>query len=141
MHLYIHVYISNLNISDLKVTFSFIEYCNLVEILNNYTGHIQKLIKFDVNVWVMSTMHHQTYSEPYNEDAVSQYHAMDGLAEELRLAEAYYRGGDQRAAADLATSLLETSPWAAQLRQLRAECYIAMVSILFPIVNRLIGML
>ncbi|XP_013148655.1 PREDICTED: dnaJ homolog subfamily C member 3 [Papilio polytes] len=67
-----------------------------------------------------------TYSEPYNEDAVSQYHAMDGLAEELRLAEAYYRGGDQRAAADLATSLLETSPWAAQLRQLRAECYIAM---------------
>ncbi|KPJ09977.1 DnaJ-like subfamily C member 3 [Papilio machaon] len=67
-----------------------------------------------------------TYSEPYNEEAVNQYHAMDGLAEDLRLAEAYYRGGDMRAAADLATRLLELSPWAAQLRQLRAECYIAM---------------
>ncbi|XP_045542322.1 dnaJ homolog subfamily C member 3 [Papilio machaon] len=67
-----------------------------------------------------------TYSEPYNEEAVNQYHAMDGLAEDLRLAEAYYRGGDMRATADLATRLLELSPWAAQLRQLRAECYIAM---------------
>ena len=57
------------------------------------------------------------------------YHRMDQLAEDLRLAEAYYRGRDHRAAANLATSLLEASPWAALLRQLRAECYIAMVSV------------
>ncbi|XP_023942422.2 dnaJ homolog subfamily C member 3 [Bicyclus anynana] len=67
-----------------------------------------------------------TYSEPYNEEAASMYHRVDELAEDLRLAEAYYRGRDYRAAADLATRLLEVSPWSAQLRQLRAECYIAL---------------
>ncbi|XP_068628617.1 dnaJ homolog subfamily C member 3 [Battus philenor] len=67
-----------------------------------------------------------TYSDPYNEEALTQYHHMDEYAEELRLAEAYYRGSDYRAAVDLATRLLEISPWAAQLRQLRAECYIAL---------------
>ncbi|KAL4720169.1 hypothetical protein ACJJTC_019495 [Scirpophaga incertulas] len=59
--------------------------------------------------------------------SLSQYHRVDEYAEELRLAEAYYRGGDFRAAAELATRLLELSPWAAQLRQLRAECYVALV--------------
>lgn len=73
-------------------------------------------------------MYLQTYAEPHNEEAISHYHQIDGLIEELRLVEAYYRGGDFRAAADLATSLLEVSPWSAMLRQLRAECYIAMVS-------------
>ncbi|XP_063836468.1 dnaJ homolog subfamily C member 3 [Ostrinia nubilalis] len=69
---------------------------------------------------------HVTYADPYNEEAVNNYHRVDEFAEELRLAEAYYRGGDFRAAADLATRLLELSPWSAQLRQLRAECYIAL---------------
>lgn len=72
----------------------------------------------------------QTYSEPYNEEAISLYHRMDGLSEELQLAEAYYRGRDFAAAAELASRLLEASPWAANLRQLRAECYIALVSYL-----------
>ncbi|XP_032511821.2 dnaJ homolog subfamily C member 3 [Danaus plexippus] len=67
-----------------------------------------------------------TYSEPYNEEAISLYHRMDGLSEELQLAEAYYRGRDFAAAAELASRLLEASPWAANLRQLRAECYIAL---------------
>ncbi|XP_045760276.1 dnaJ homolog subfamily C member 3 [Maniola jurtina] len=67
-----------------------------------------------------------TYEEPYNEEAANMYHRVDELAEDLRLAEAYYRGRDYRAAADLATRLLEVSPWSAQLRQLRAECYIAL---------------
>lgn len=53
---------------------------------------------------------------------------MDEYADDLRLAEAYYRGADHRAAVELATRLLEVSPWSAQLRQLRAECYIALVS-------------
>ncbi|KAL4703818.1 hypothetical protein ACJJTC_010671, partial [Scirpophaga incertulas] len=65
-----------------------------------------------------------TYEDPANSEALSQYHRVDEYAEELRLAEAYYRGGDFRAAAELATRLLELSPWAAQLRQLRAECYV-----------------
>lgn len=69
----------------------------------------------------------QTYAEPHNEEALSQYQRIDEYASELRLAEAYYRGGDHRAAADTASRLLDVSPWAAQLRQLRAECYIAMV--------------
>lgn len=67
-----------------------------------------------------------TYAEPYNEEAISQYHKIDEYIEEFRLAEAYYRGGDYRAAADAATRLLDVSPWSAQLRQLRAECYIAL---------------
>ncbi|GBP58448.1 DnaJ homolog subfamily C member 3 [Eumeta japonica] len=67
-----------------------------------------------------------TYAEPYNEEVVSQYHRVDELAEQLRLVEAYYRGRDYRAAADLATSLLEISPWSYHLRQLRAECYISL---------------
>lgn len=67
-----------------------------------------------------------TYSEPYNEEAHAGFGRVDELAEELRLAEAYYRGRDYRAAADLATRLLETSPWSARLRQLRADCYIAL---------------
>ncbi|KAG6443974.1 dnaJ homolog subfamily C member 3 [Manduca sexta] len=67
-----------------------------------------------------------TYADPYNQEAISQFHRIDEYIEELRLVEAYYRGGDFRAAAELATSLLEVSPWSAQLRQLRAECYIAM---------------
>ncbi|XP_041973560.1 dnaJ homolog subfamily C member 3 [Aricia agestis] len=66
-----------------------------------------------------------TYSDPYNEEAVSWYHRIDELADDLRLAEAYYRGGEYRAAAELATRLLELSPWSAQLRHLRAQCYIA----------------
>lgn len=69
----------------------------------------------------------QTYADPYNEEAIAQYHKIDEYMEEMRLVEAYYRGGDHRAAAELATRLLEVSPWSAQLRQLRAECYIAMV--------------
>lgn len=67
-----------------------------------------------------------TYDDPYNEEAIAQYHRIDQYIEELRLVEAYYRGGDYRAAIELATALLEVSPWSAQLRQLRAECYIAL---------------
>ncbi|CAB3220029.1 unnamed protein product [Arctia plantaginis] len=67
-----------------------------------------------------------TYADPYNEEALSQYHRIDELVEELRLVEAYYRGGEFRAAAELATRLLDVSPWSAHLRQLRAECYIAL---------------
>ncbi|CAG4976823.1 unnamed protein product [Parnassius apollo] len=67
-----------------------------------------------------------TYSDPYNEEAVAQYHRIDEYADDLRLAEAYYRGGEFRAAVELATRLLEISPWSAHLRQLRAECYIAL---------------
>ncbi|XP_039765480.1 dnaJ homolog subfamily C member 3 [Pararge aegeria] len=67
-----------------------------------------------------------TYSEPHNEEAAAMFRRVDELADELRLAEAYFRGRDHRAAAELATRLLEASPWAAALRQLRAECYIAL---------------
>ncbi|RVE55346.1 hypothetical protein evm_000244 [Chilo suppressalis] len=67
-----------------------------------------------------------TYAEPYNSEAIDSYHRVDAYAEDMRLVEAYYRGGDFRAAADLATQLLEHAPWAAMLRQIRAECYIAM---------------
>ncbi|KAL0849689.1 hypothetical protein ABMA28_011655 [Loxostege sticticalis] len=69
---------------------------------------------------------HVTYADPYNEEAINQYHRVDEYADDLRLAEAYYRGADHRAAVELATRLLEVSPWSAQLRQLRAECYIAL---------------
>ncbi|KAJ0181502.1 hypothetical protein K1T71_003587 [Dendrolimus kikuchii] len=64
-------------------------------------------------------------ADPYNEEVLSQYYNIDSYIEDLRLVEAYYRGGDFRAAAELASRLLEVSPWSAQLRQLRAECYIA----------------
>ncbi|XP_045514469.1 dnaJ homolog subfamily C member 3 [Pieris brassicae] len=67
-----------------------------------------------------------TYEDPYNSEALTYFHRTDELSEELRLAEAYYRGGDFRSASELATRLLEVSPWSATLRQLRAECYIAM---------------
>ncbi|XP_046968498.1 dnaJ homolog subfamily C member 3 [Vanessa cardui] len=67
-----------------------------------------------------------TYSDPYNVEAAEALQRVDELADELRLAEAYYRGRDHRAAAELATHLLDVSPWSAQLRQLRAECYIAL---------------
>lgn len=74
----------------------------------------------------------KTYDDPYNEEAITQYHRIDEYIEELKLVEAYYRGGDYRAAVELATALLEVSPWSAQLRQLRAECYIALVIIYTP---------
>ncbi|XP_049887801.1 dnaJ homolog subfamily C member 3 [Pectinophora gossypiella] len=61
-----------------------------------------------------------------NPEALEHYHRCDEYAEDMRLAQAYYRGGDFRAAADLATRLLEVSPWAAPLRQLRAESYTAL---------------
>ncbi|XP_063634126.1 dnaJ homolog subfamily C member 3 [Cydia splendana] len=67
-----------------------------------------------------------TYADPYNSEALAQYHKIDEYMEDLRLVEAYYRGGDHRAAVELATRLLEVSPWSAQLRQLRAESYIAL---------------
>lgn len=70
----------------------------------------------------------QTYAEPYNEEALKQYHQIDQLVDDMRLAEAYYRGGDHRACAELVTRLLETSPWSAHLRQLRAQAYTALVS-------------
>ncbi|XP_053600998.1 dnaJ homolog subfamily C member 3 [Plodia interpunctella] len=69
---------------------------------------------------------HVTNADPYNEEATAQFYKIDEYIDDLRLAEAYYRGGDHRAAADLASSLLEVSPWAAPLRQLRAEAYIAL---------------
>ncbi|XP_052750106.1 dnaJ homolog subfamily C member 3 [Galleria mellonella] len=65
-------------------------------------------------------------ADPYNEEAIAQYHKIEQYVEDLQLAEAYYRGGDHRAAADLASRLLEVSPWSAHLRQLRAEAYIAL---------------
>ncbi|KAM3957114.1 dnaJ homolog subfamily C member P58IPK [Aphomia sociella] len=67
-----------------------------------------------------------THSDPYNEEAIAQYHKIDEYIDELRLAEAYYRGGEHRAVVELGSRLLEASPWAAQLRQLRAEAYIAL---------------
>ncbi|CAG9782650.1 unnamed protein product [Diatraea saccharalis] len=67
-----------------------------------------------------------TYADPYNEEAISQYHKVDEYAEELRLTEAAFRDGDFRAAAARATRLLDAAPWAAALRHTRAECYIAM---------------
>lgn len=70
----------------------------------------------------------QTYAEPYNEEAISQYHKIDEYIDDMRLVEAYYRGHDHRACVELASRLLDTSPWAAHLRQLRAECYIALVT-------------
>ncbi|XP_072935499.1 dnaJ homolog subfamily C member 3 [Epargyreus clarus] len=81
-------------------------------------------------------------NDPYNEEAVTQYQRMDALAEDLRLVEMYYRGRDYRSALELATQLLEASPWSAQLRQLRAECYIALNDLLSAVsdirsVNRL----
>ncbi|CAH0723033.1 unnamed protein product, partial [Brenthis ino] len=66
------------------------------------------------------------YSEPYNEEAANMYMRVDELAEQLRRAQDYARAGEPRAAAELASRLLEASPWAAPLRQLRADCYIEM---------------
>ncbi|KAI5638608.1 dnaJ domain-containing protein [Phthorimaea operculella] len=63
------------------------------------------------------------HEDPYNEEAQAQYHRMDDIAEELKLAEAYYRGGEYRAVVELCTRLLEVSPWSAHIRQLRAESY------------------
>ncbi|NP_001296552.1 dnaJ homolog subfamily C member 3 [Bombyx mori] len=67
-----------------------------------------------------------TYADPYNEEAINQYHRIDEYIDDLRLVEAYYRGGDHRAAVELATRLLDVSPWSAHLRQLRAESYVAL---------------
>lgn len=72
----------------------------------------------------------QTYADPYNEEAITQYHKIDEYIDAMRLTEAYYRGRDFRAAVEMSTQLLEVSPWSAQLRQLRAECYIALVMFL-----------
>ncbi|VVD05492.1 unnamed protein product [Leptidea sinapis] len=67
-----------------------------------------------------------TYEDPYNEEAVAYYNQCDSWVSEARLAQAYIRGGDHRAAADTLSRLLEVSPWSAALRQLRADCYIAL---------------
>lgn len=81
----------------------------------------------------------QTNADSYNEEAVEQYHHIDGYIEDLRLAEAYYRGGDYSACVELSTRLLEVSPWSAQLRQLRAECYIALVRVI--LISSMIAMM
>ncbi|XP_060810105.1 dnaJ homolog subfamily C member 3 [Amyelois transitella] len=65
-------------------------------------------------------------AEPYNAEAIEQYMKIDQYIEDVQLAEAYYRGGEHRAAAELCSRLLEVSPWSAHLRQLRAESYIAL---------------
>lgn len=62
-----------------------------------------------------------------NEEAINNYHRIPDLSEDMSLAEAYYRGRDFQAAADSVQRILEVCPWAAHLRQLRAECYIAQV--------------
>lgn len=63
--------------------------------------------------------------DPHNPEALQQLPQLPGLAEDVRHAEALHRGGEHAAAAALAARLLEPSPWAAHVRQLRAECHIA----------------
>ncbi|KAF9415361.1 hypothetical protein HW555_006951 [Spodoptera exigua] len=96
----------------------------LSDALTHY--HAAVVCYFSARALVKLENYRQTYAEPYNEEAISQYHKIDAYIEDLRLVEAYYRGGDYRAAVELATRLLDTSPWSAHLRQLRAECYIGL---------------
>ncbi|XP_045502734.1 dnaJ homolog subfamily C member 3 [Colias croceus] len=113
-----------------KAKFALQDFTKVLELKPDFTQarvhRAQVYLKLAQYVQAKDDFLQVTYEDPYNEDAAVQYHRMDELAEELRLAEAYYRGADVRSAAELATRLLEASPWSAHLRQLRAECYIAM---------------
>lgn len=113
-----------------KAKFALQDFTKVLEIKSDFTAarlhRANVYLKLAQYVDAKEDFLQVTYAEPYNEEAISQYHKIDALIEDLRLVEAYYRGGDYRAAVDLATTLLDSSPWAAQLRQLRAECYIGL---------------
>jgi DnaJ family protein C protein 3 len=64
-------------------------------------------------------------TDPYNQEASDLIGRIDPTKERLRLAEFYYGHDDYINAINLLSEVLETSPWAAQLYELRSEMHMA----------------
>jgi DnaJ family protein C protein 3 len=67
----------------------------------------------------------QLKTDPYNQEASDLIGRIDPTKERLRLAEFYYGHDDYINAINLLSEVLETSPWAAQLYELRSEMHMA----------------
>ncbi|XP_015438572.1 PREDICTED: dnaJ homolog subfamily C member 3 [Dufourea novaeangliae] len=64
--------------------------------------------------------------EPHNEDALNALYKIGSAEEDLTVVDRLISYGDYAAAAQQITRIIETCPWAVELRERRAECYEAL---------------
>ena len=64
--------------------------------------------------------------EPSNEDALNALNKIEPLREEFEMAESLVSSGDYASAVSLITKIIESCPWSSYLRELRAECHVAL---------------
>ncbi|XP_067668798.1 dnaJ homolog subfamily C member 3-like [Haliotis asinina] len=63
--------------------------------------------------------------DPNNEDALRQIELIQPLEEDIQQAKEFYKHANFKEAIDLLTRAIEICPWDPELREIRAECYIA----------------
>ncbi|XP_015595178.1 dnaJ homolog subfamily C member 3 isoform X2 [Cephus cinctus] len=64
--------------------------------------------------------------DPHNEDALNSLYKIAPVQEDMHKAEFLVRKGDHAEAVSLITRIIEVCPWAPELRELRAECHVAL---------------
>jgi len=64
--------------------------------------------------------------DPYNEDAQLGLSKVEPAREDISLAKALVRGKDYKGAIELITKIIEVCPWSSDLRELRADCHVAL---------------
>ncbi|XP_069676051.1 dnaJ homolog subfamily C member 3 [Periplaneta americana] len=65
-------------------------------------------------------------TEPNNEEAHRGLSKVEPTRDDISLAKAFVRGRDYRAAVELITKIIEVCPWSSMLRELRADCHVAL---------------
>lgn len=64
--------------------------------------------------------------DPYNEDALNGLSKVEPTKADISLARALVRERDYRGAVELITKIIEVCPWSYDLRELRADCHVAL---------------
>ncbi|XP_008548000.1 dnaJ homolog subfamily C member 3 [Microplitis demolitor] len=63
--------------------------------------------------------------EPSNDEALKNYYLIDEVRDNIEQAKALIHSGRHYESVDLITAAIESCPWNAELRELRAECHVA----------------
>ncbi|KAK2578725.1 hypothetical protein KPH14_007801 [Odynerus spinipes] len=64
--------------------------------------------------------------EPHNEEAMNMLHRSSSLKRVVEYAKDMVRNGEYETAIQQITQIIEACPWSSELRELRAECYVAL---------------
>lgn len=63
--------------------------------------------------------------EPTNEEAIQQIHLLSPVHSDILTAKDFYRNKQYEAAIDILSRIIDICPWDAELREIRANCYLA----------------